>query len=330
MAKETSIVNTMAGVLGMAQQEMMDSLSATVFRTKPDEPKATKGELGALLVVCKEHGLNPFKKEIYAFRTKSGGLAPIVPIDGWTHIINSHPKFDGLTTEEVTHPEFGLGVTTTIHRKDRKVPTVSTEWMNECKGNSTPWQKWPMRMLRWKSIIQCARVAFSLSGIMDEDEGERLRQADAEIVDNDAKQQAVRGALPSAFEVTAGGGKADTWTPPPAKPAPIEQPSGSHTFTVSDNLVNPEPLEATEAPSEAEAPDTGEAITDRTKSRIMGHCAGLSINKDKLIELVNGPMEMDVETLDHLTEDQGQDVVEFLVEMKAEAKAERDAIQGES
>ncbi len=348
-AKATSIVTTMAGIFCMEQQEMLDSLMATVLKVKHDEPKPTRGEMGALLVVCREHGLNPFKKEIYAFRTKSGGLQPIVPIDGWTNIINSHPAFDGLTTKEVVHPEFGLGVETTIHRKDRKVATVSTEWMNECKGTSVPWTKWPMRMLRWKSIIQCARVAFSLSGIMDEDEGDRLREAEAEIIDNDAMTDAVRGALPVAPAQVVGGDAADTFKQPvpvvaepklavvqpitvggPTGPEPVKdrvtQTPADDGWDTPEHSVDP-PTQ--QAPAPAPAP-LAEKVT---KQKIMGNCTHLGYKKADLLDLINDVIGIHLKVLTDLTEPEGQAVLDWLLaekdRRKEEVDDERAAIAGE-
>ncbi|EJN6394922.1 recombinase RecT, partial [Salmonella enterica] len=61
-----------------------------------------------------------------------------------------------------------------IYRKDRSHPTVVTEYMDECKRNTQPWQSHPTRMLRHKTLIQCARLAFGFAGIFDQDEAERV------------------------------------------------------------------------------------------------------------------------------------------------------------
>ncbi len=61
-----------------------------------------------------------------------------------------------------------------IYRKDRKHPTIVTEYMGECKRNTQPWQSHPTRMLRHKTLIQCARLAFGFAGIFDQDEAERV------------------------------------------------------------------------------------------------------------------------------------------------------------
>lgn len=131
-------------------------------------PKATNEELMAFCVVANQYKLNPFLKEIYAFPGKNGGIVPVVGIDGWLKLINTHPKFDGM---DVEMSEDGEECTCRIYRKDNQHPTVITEYLSECKKNTDPWHQWPRRMLRHKAIMQCGRVAFGFGGIYDEEEG---------------------------------------------------------------------------------------------------------------------------------------------------------------
>jgi hypothetical protein len=49
--------------------------------------------------------------------------------------------------------------------------------MAECKRNAGPWLSHPYRMLRHKSMIQCARLAFGFVGIYEQDEAERIMDA---------------------------------------------------------------------------------------------------------------------------------------------------------
>jgi hypothetical protein len=46
-----------------------------------------------------------------------------------------------------------------------------------CFRNTDPWKQWPRRMLRHKAAIQCARVAFGISGVMEPDQAERFQEA---------------------------------------------------------------------------------------------------------------------------------------------------------
>jgi phage recombination protein Bet len=144
---------------------LMETLKATAFKGQVSDAQMT-----ALLVVANQYGLNPWTKEIYAFPDKNNGIVPVVGVDGWSRIINSHPQFDGMDFEQDAE-----SCTCIIHRKDRSHPVRVTEYMAECKRpNVGPWQSHPRRMLRHKAMIQCARLAFGYSGIYDQDEAERI------------------------------------------------------------------------------------------------------------------------------------------------------------
>lgn len=156
----------MAERFNVEPARLMDTLKNTVFNN------ANEAQLMALVIVSNEYGLNPFTKQIYAFPDKGGGIVPVVSVDGWAHLGNSHPQMDGIEFED-HHDKDGKLVSTTaiIYRKDRSRPVKVTEYLSECRRNTEPW-KMEHRMLRHKALIQGYRVAFSLSGIHDEDDAE--------------------------------------------------------------------------------------------------------------------------------------------------------------
>ncbi len=159
-----SALNVMAGKFSVEPDKLLTTLKATVFKG------ATNEELLALVVVANAYGLNPLLKELYAFPAKGGGIVPVVSVDGWIRMCNDHPQLDGIQFTDNRDDKGELvSVTCTIHRKDRKHPTEVTEYLSECKRATDPW-KMANRMLRHKSLIQAARVAFGFSGIHDEDE----------------------------------------------------------------------------------------------------------------------------------------------------------------
>ena len=182
--------------------ELAGVLKNTAFKT--DQP-VTNAQMAALLVVANQYKLNPWTKELYAFPDKKSGIIPVVGVDGWSRIINSNNKFDGMEfiySDEMTQPEGAFSkahewVECVIHRKDRKHPTIVREYLDEVyrkpfKGNNGkvfngPWQTHPKRFQRHKAMIQCARLAFGFVGIFDQDEAERIVEAqDVEIIDNQA------------------------------------------------------------------------------------------------------------------------------------------------
>ncbi|UOO87458.1 phage recombination protein Bet [Neisseria arctica] len=195
MSKELTIAEKQA--LTLAEKfnipgnpaELISTLKATVFKGE-----ATNEQFNALMIVAAQHALNPFTKEIYAFPDKSNGITPVVGVDGWASIINRHEKFDGMEfnySSEMTQPEGAKSkahewVECVIYRKDRSHPIVAREYLDEVYrppfktkyGDVTgPWQSHTKRMHRHKAMIQAARLAFGFTGIYDEDEAERIKDA---------------------------------------------------------------------------------------------------------------------------------------------------------
>ncbi len=159
--------------------ELMSVLKATAFKGQVSD-----AQMSALLIVAGQYGLNPWTKEIYAFPDQNNGIVPVVGVDGWSRIINSHPQFDGVDFEQDAE-----SCTCVIHRKDRGHPVRVTEYLSECKRPVKPWQSHPKRMLRHKALIQCARLAFGYVGIYDQDEAERIAEI-KDINERPARQNA--------------------------------------------------------------------------------------------------------------------------------------------
>lgn len=167
---------TLAAKFGVAgdPEELMATLKETAFKGQVSDAQFT-----ALMIVAGQYGLNPFTNEIYAFPSK-GSIVPVVGVDGWARIINGNSQFDGMEFQQDAD-----SCTCKIYRKDRSHPVAVTEFMSECKRDTQPWKSHPKRMLRHKTMIQAARLAFGFAGIFDEDEAERVKAAkDGVIVDS--------------------------------------------------------------------------------------------------------------------------------------------------
>ena len=162
----------LAEALGVAGDgvALIETLKATAFKGPVSD-----AQMAALLIVANQYGLSPWTKEIYAFPDKNNGIVPVVGVDGWSRIINSHPQFDGMDFRQDDE-----SCTCVIYRKDRSHPITVTEYMDECKRGTGPWQSHPKRMLRHKAMIQCSRLAFGFAGIFDPDEAERIVEAPTE------------------------------------------------------------------------------------------------------------------------------------------------------
>lgn len=175
---ETALVvaaplRAMAQRLGLDEEAVSETLCNTMCKG------ATHAEIVAFCIVANEHRLNPFKKEIYAFPKKGGGIVPMVPIDGWTNIVNSNPEFDGCDFDEHEDDQGKVyAITCTMHVKNRSHPIVVKERLSECFRGTEPWKQMPCRMLRHKAFMQAARIAFSLGGLFDKDEAEDIGRND--------------------------------------------------------------------------------------------------------------------------------------------------------
>ena len=190
----SNIITTQAAKLGERfgmegdGRELVQVLKSTAFKGE-----VTDAQMAALMVVANQYGLNPFTRELFAFPDKQNGIVPVVGVDGWSRIINSHPQFDGIefhhADEFVTMPGAKPApewIECHIHRKDRSRPVVVREYLDEVyrapfKGKygdvTGPWQTHTKRFLRHKAMIQCARLAFGYGGIYDQDEAERIVEA---------------------------------------------------------------------------------------------------------------------------------------------------------
>jgi len=161
---------------------LVSVLKATAFKGQVSD-----AQMIALLVVANQYGLNPWTKEIYAFPDRNNGIVPVVGVDGWSRIINSHAMFDGMDFQQDDE-----SCTCIIYRKDRNHPIKVTEWMAECRRDGVgPWKSHPRRMLRHKSMIQCARLAFGFVGIYEQDEAERIVEAEVVRVSQPSKAAAL-------------------------------------------------------------------------------------------------------------------------------------------
>lgn len=194
---EHSLIRKIAAKYSIDPEKMLRTLKDTAFRQPPDRAgniaEVTNEQMLALLVVADQYGLNPFTRELYAFPAKGGGIVPIVSIDGWIRIVNEHEQFNGV--------EFAYGYSETkalewieaiMYRRDREHPTRIRELLVECKRGTEPWNTMPSRMLRNRTYVQCARVAFGFAGIFDPEEGLAVLEGESKRVPDASPDQIAR------------------------------------------------------------------------------------------------------------------------------------------
>lgn len=180
---DKKLTELMAAKFNMAPAPFIQALKETSVPANISD-----GQFAAFLIVAKEHDLNPLTREIFAFPSQ-GGIRPIVSIDGWMKLVNRHPNYNGMkTTDNLDKDGNLISITVQIFRKDREHSIEVTEYMHECRRDNQVWKKWPARMLRHKAMIQAARIAFSFSGIEEEDEFDRGGHVEkVVVVDSEVK-----------------------------------------------------------------------------------------------------------------------------------------------
>lgn len=185
---QKNLITVFAERYNIDPAELKNVLKSTIMKPGKDGKGITDEELMAFLVVANQYHLNPFTKEIYAYPdTKKGGIIPVVSTDGWNKLMTTHQDYKDHKYQqsekmlEMTGakpcPEW---MEVHITKKDGG-EIVIREYLDECYralDYSTPWKTHTKRMLRHKTKIQGAREAFGFGGIYDEDEAERIREAE--------------------------------------------------------------------------------------------------------------------------------------------------------
>jgi phage recombination protein Bet len=175
--KRQGIVVWAAQEYGVEAGKVIAILRATAFAQKAGDDPATDAEVAALLNVAREYKLNPFLRQLYAFKARGGGgIVPIVGVDGWARIVADHPQCDGFEfreSEQVTKhdgKEVPVWIECKMFRKDRQHPVVVRERFDECVRPGNAWSQTPSRMLRHRAFMQAGRLTLGLTGIFDESE----------------------------------------------------------------------------------------------------------------------------------------------------------------
>ncbi len=133
--KHKNALDKLAARLDLSPKTLSDTLRATVFSLCKDE-----AQFVAAVVVANTYGLNPILREMTAFPGKSGGVVPVVMIDGWIKLVNRQETYNGmkfidnlLEGEKVNKSGTNMdSVTVEFYVKGREHPIVVTEYMDEC------------------------------------------------------------------------------------------------------------------------------------------------------------------------------------------------------
>ena len=154
--------------LGMTDYEELYSILKNTIM-----PKASNEEMAAFALVCSSYKLNPLTREVYAFPTKTGGIMPMIGIDGWLKIAHQHADYAGMAWTEGIEEDGDRWCECTVWKKSTpEHPVTIREYLSECKQNTPVWAQRPKRMLRHRATIQAIRYALGISGVADSDDYE--------------------------------------------------------------------------------------------------------------------------------------------------------------
>lgn len=287
-----ALMELMASQYSMEPGKFKDVLLKTIF---PQDKVATMEQLAMFVIVAHKYKLNPLTKEIYAFPSKGGGIVPVVGIDGWISMVQRQPNYNGHKfLYEWEGGKVGgnlLAVTCQIFRKDLAEPIEQPEFMEECYRETEPWKKWPRRMLTHKAFIQCARYAFGLGGVYDQDEAERILEGElkpmegggfrSEIQMPKRQQQITSGETspvviagePVTVTVNTGTAAPVTFIPTDAIEVESEEDNGQpkdYGFGATPAAAEEAPIQAVDVPS---GDDLFAAKTEEPKPTATGKAA---------------------------------------------------------
>lgn len=174
---------TIAQSSGVSVEDITDVLKGMIISAKNQHGAvASNAELAIVSGVCAKYDLNPMVKECAAF-ISGGKLQVVLMIDGWYRIVNRQPDFDGVEFDDHLDSNGQLtAITCRMYIKVRSRPVTVTEYLSECRQpKSDVWNKYPSRMLRHKAYIQCARMTFGISEMVDPDEADRIRSGERDV-----------------------------------------------------------------------------------------------------------------------------------------------------
>lgn len=195
LVKTKSVLQKMSKDLSVDPEVLQKTLIATVCKpiklNNGTYRNITTEEFISFIVVANQYHLNPMTKEIYAYPdTKTGGIIPVVSTDGWTKLLTHMPNYKNHRFEYAEKmvnlagakpcPEWCECI---IEKKDGtelRIREYLDEVFRTVQYNS-PWQTHTKRMLRHKTKIQASREFGGLSGIYDQDEAERIIEAQPEL-----------------------------------------------------------------------------------------------------------------------------------------------------
>lgn len=176
-----TLVGRMAASLNVDAKKLWSTLQASCFRPGKDGTPFTQEQVMLVLIIAEQLGLNPLKREIYAFKNPDGSVVPLLSIDGWKQIMLRNSNFNGFRidySDKTVELQGAMNpvpewAECTIYVKDRDYPTTERVYAREVYMPRSPvWQKSPATMLHHRALIRAIRFTFPVSGVGEAEEDE--------------------------------------------------------------------------------------------------------------------------------------------------------------
>jgi phage recombination protein Bet len=174
--------------------------------------KASDDEFKVFLHVAETYGLDPFNKELFFLKDNKDRKNIFTSRDGYLSIANRNEAFDGLVSDVVrTNDEFKrtttgiehkygsergsiLGAYCLIYRKDRKYPVYVFAPFEEYNGYNSVWNRYPSAMILKVAESMALKRAFSVSGLVSQEEMNIQRLEDKEEKKKSSQDKVVKPA----------------------------------------------------------------------------------------------------------------------------------------
>jgi len=166
----------------------------TIYHGSPLGKGLTLADLAYFLKVCKMVDLNPFVKEMWAYKDYKGNLIVFAGRDGFVTKAQRDPRYGGIRSSEVReNDEFEINIpegkvnhkinkTLVLRGKligayafaFRKEGQATLEWVDYNtyfrggKEKSNPWDTHPAAMIKKVAETHACKLAFGISGLQSE------------------------------------------------------------------------------------------------------------------------------------------------------------------
>lgn len=149
------LVNETAKALKIDVQELHE------WRKSSMVPEAV---MQSILKTARHWLLNPAVGHIDWSHHPELGYEVFISIDGWIALIQREPRFRGISFQQSTEMDQGIPIwiECSIYRSDLIAPITIREYFVELRTDHPVWHEMPRRMMRHKSMQQCARLAFGI------------------------------------------------------------------------------------------------------------------------------------------------------------------------